>query len=239
MAVAVFDYALWSLSYPELKASVTPAVAGALFRRAGLFLNNTNASVVTDVETRLDLLNLIVSHLAALGGAGGGGNSGLVGRVTSATEGTVKVDVDAGPSTGSNAWWLQTQYGFQYWQATAPYRTMRYVPGPTPIMDPWAPRIAGIAIGGSGPVDALRTIYNTLGTSVVPANQIDGFLPLVQALNVRLVALGSLAVQYDPSDPIFVILTAFSDAITALEDDTPTPPSYQTPTTGALVALLA
>lgn len=137
MAVAVFDYELWRLSYPEL-ASVSAPLAGALFRRAGLFLNNTDGSIVTDVEIRLDLLNLIVAHLAALGGAGqAGGASGLVGRVTSATEGSVSVDVDAGPVSGSNAWWLQTTYGFQYWTATAQYRTMRYVPGPVPNMDPW------------------------------------------------------------------------------------------------------
>lgn len=138
MAVAVFDYALWSASYPELKASVDSTLAGALFRRATLFLNNTDGSPVSDVETRLDLLNLIVAHLASLGGAGGDGStSGLVGRVTDATEGSVSVSVDAGPSTSSNAWWLQTTYGFQYWTATASYRTMRYVPGPVPCMEPW------------------------------------------------------------------------------------------------------
>lgn len=138
MAIAVFDYELWAASYPELKASVTEPVAGALFRRATLFLNNTDVSIVTDVETRLDLLNLIVAHLAALGGAGQtDGASGLVGRVTSATEGSVSVEVDAGPSSAGSAWWLQTAYGFQYWTATASYRTMRYVPGPVPCMEPW------------------------------------------------------------------------------------------------------
>lgn len=138
MAVAVFDYALWSLSYPELKASVSEPLAGALFRRAQLFLNNTDGSPVTDVDTRLDLLNLIVAHLASLGGAGQtGGASGLVGRVTSATEGSVSVDVDAGPSNANSAWWLQTTYGFQYWTATANYRTMQYRPGPAPCMEPF------------------------------------------------------------------------------------------------------
>lgn len=136
MAGAVFDYALWSLSYPELSASVTEPVAGALFRRATLFLDNTDGSRVTGVERRLDLLNLIVAHLAALGGAGQeGGASGLVGRITSATEGSVSVDADAGPTSGSNAWWLQTTYGFQYWTATVSYRTMQYVPGPQPLFE--------------------------------------------------------------------------------------------------------
>lgn len=136
MAVAVFDYALWSASYPELQASVSEQLADALFRRATLFLNNTDASRVTDVETRLDLLNLIVAHLAALGGAGGDGSTGgLVGRVTRATEGSVSVEVDAGPSSAGSAWWLQTTYGFQYWTATAAYRTMQYVPGPQPVFE--------------------------------------------------------------------------------------------------------
>ena len=132
MAVADFDYALWSASYPEL-APVTELVAGALFRRATLFLNNTDGSPVSDVALRLDLLNLIVAHLASLGGAGQeGGASWLVGRVTSATEGSVSVKVDAGPSSAGSAFWLQTTYGFQYWTATAGYRTMHYVPGPQP-----------------------------------------------------------------------------------------------------------
>lgn len=134
--VATFDYALWAMSYPELASSVSEPFAKALFRRAGLFLNNTPSSIVTDVETRLDLLNLIVAHLASIGGAGQtGGASGLVGRVISATEGSVSVDVDAGPTSGSNAWWLQTAYGFQYWQATAQYRTMQYRPGPMPVFE--------------------------------------------------------------------------------------------------------
>lgn len=137
MAVAVFNYALWAASYPELAPAVSEPIATALFRRAGLFLNNTDGSVVTDVDQRLDLLNLIVAHLAAIGGAGQtGGASGLVGRVKSAKEGDVSVELDAGPSSGSSAWWMQTPYGFQYWTATAAYRTMRYVPGHVPQMDP-------------------------------------------------------------------------------------------------------
>lgn len=136
MAVAAFDYTLWATSYPELAAYVDETVAIALFRRAGLFLNNTDASIVTDVDYRLDLLNLIVAHLAALSGAGQtGGASGLVGRVKSAKEGDVSVELDAGPSSGSSAWWMQTPYGFQYWTATAAYRTMQYVPGPVPPME--------------------------------------------------------------------------------------------------------
>lgn len=130
--VAQFDYALWSAAYPELVVSVDATRAAALFRRATLMLDNTSASPVTDVDRRLDLLNMIVAHLAAIGGA-----SGLVGRITNAREGDVSVSVDAGPSSASSAFWMQTPYGFEYWTATANLRTMRYIPGPRPIMDPF------------------------------------------------------------------------------------------------------
>lgn len=134
--VAQFQYELWATAYPELATSVSSQLATALFRRATIMLNNTPTSPVADVDRRLDLLNMIVAHLAALGGAGqAGGASGLVGRVTNAREGDVSVSVDAGPSSASNAWWLQTSYGFEYWTATANLRTMRYVPGPRPIME--------------------------------------------------------------------------------------------------------
>lgn len=138
MAVAVFDYALWSATFPELQVAVTPEVAATLFRRACRMLNNTDTSIVADVDERLDLLNLVVAHLAAIGGLGqAGGATGLVGRVTNAKEGDVSVTVDAGPSSASSAWWLQTSYGFEYWTATAGYRTARYVPAAQPMMEPF------------------------------------------------------------------------------------------------------
>ena len=101
------------------------------FAEAGLYLDNTDASPVpynppSDV-TRLMLLNMITAHIAFLRKPGA---SPLVGRVSNATEGSVSVATDVGQQSASAQFWLQSPYGFSYWQATASYRTARYVPGP-------------------------------------------------------------------------------------------------------------
>ena len=55
--------------------------------------------------------------------------SPLVGRINNATEGSVTVGTDMGQVPFTAAWFLQTKYGAAFWQATAPFRTMQYVPG--------------------------------------------------------------------------------------------------------------
>ena len=150
MAVAVFDYGQWSLLYPELVPAVSEARANALFAQAGLFLDNTDCSPVQDVPTRLLYLDMIVAHLAAIGGALNGGTpTGIVGRISAATEGSVSVSADYGAVSGNAAYWLQTAYGAAYWQATAAYRTMQYVPGPQPYTGvPGAP-LGTLYVGGN------------------------------------------------------------------------------------------
>lgn len=137
MAIALFDYGAWSTLYPEL-ASVSEARAGLLFQQAGLYLDNTDASPVQDATRRLMLLNMVVAHLAVLGGAleAGGAPSGLVGRVTSASEGSVSVSVDAGVEPGSAGWFALTNYGYAFWAATKPYRTFAYRAVAQPNFDP-------------------------------------------------------------------------------------------------------
>jgi len=142
MPAAVFDYDTWALLYPELARSVDEPRAQALFDQGALlYLRNDDSSRVTDVPTRLALLNLLVAHMAALGGAGSAGGygspTGLVGQVTQATEGSVSVSVNPVAVSGTGAWYAQTQYGLQLWAALAPYRTMRYVPGPRPSFEPY------------------------------------------------------------------------------------------------------
>lgn len=138
MAVAVFSYSEWALDYPLLAPWVDEATATRFFARAELLLNNTDCSPVTDVNQRLLLLNMLVAHLALLNAAINGTlPSGLVGRVTGATEGSVTVSVDAGAMSGSQAWYAQTTPGYEYWQATAFYRNMRYVPGPVRNFEPY------------------------------------------------------------------------------------------------------
>lgn len=145
MAVAVFDYALWAARYPELAISVDASLAGAYFLEAGLYLDNSDCSPVVDVGTRLALLNMIVAHIARLNATiGGQAPSGLVGRISSATQGSVSVSVDGGPMSDAGAWFQQTTYGAAFWRASAAYRTMHYVPGAQPDMEPfyspWGPQ---------------------------------------------------------------------------------------------------
>lgn len=143
MAVVPFVYADWVAAYPEL-ASVTEPQAQAFFYRGGLILNNTDASIVTDITERTNLLYLLTAHIAALSpGLNKASAAGLVGRIVDAQEGTVKVGVqaDLGASAGA-AWYQQTQYGLLYWLATAPYRTARYV-APRPCCKPFSMRRGG------------------------------------------------------------------------------------------------
>jgi hypothetical protein len=126
MAIVKFDPDAFIARYPQFDA-VSAATLQAYFDEAGLYLNNTDASVVSDVQERGLLLNMLAAHIATLNATAATG--GLVGRVTSATEGSVTVTVDYGAVTNSQAWYAQTPYGANYWAATAKYRTMRYVRG--------------------------------------------------------------------------------------------------------------
>lgn len=135
MAVAAFDYAGWAARYPEF-GTIGPILAGEYFAEAGLYLNNTDGSVVRDVNVRRTLLYMITAHIAQLNAPKNGvAASDLVGRVNSASEGSVSVGAEY-QVPGSAAWFAQTKYGAAYWQATAQYRTMRYVAGVQPRFNP-------------------------------------------------------------------------------------------------------
>lgn len=137
--VVTFDYAVWIARYPEF-STVTEPVAQSYFDEATLYLNNTANSVVQDIAQRAVLLNMLTAHIAQMNAKNASGKlaSPLVGRIDSATEGSVSVHADMPGGTASAAWFQQTPYGAAYWQATARYRTMRYVPGPvTPIPFGW------------------------------------------------------------------------------------------------------
>jgi hypothetical protein len=139
VTVAVFSYAGWAARYPELVASTPEILAGELFAESGLYLDNTDGSVVASdavtYQPRLMLLNMLVAHLAALRAPD---RAGLVGRIASAGQGSVNVSVAMDAQPGSAAWYQQTPYGASYWNATAPYRTMRFVkPTNALAVPPW------------------------------------------------------------------------------------------------------
>jgi hypothetical protein len=139
--VVVFDYSAWALRYPELASSVTQPLAQQYFDEAQLYCDNTPCSPVQNLPQRAVLLNMLTAHIAALNAPfSGQASSPLVGRIGSATEGSVSVQTTLDMPAGSAQWFAQTKYGLAFWQATAQFRTMHYVPGPVPPIDPWAAR---------------------------------------------------------------------------------------------------
>jgi hypothetical protein len=139
MAIAVFNYGAWSARYPEFVGAVTPDAAALYFAEAGLYLDNTDGSIVQNVGQRLVLFNMLTAHIAALSGGlePGGAPSGIVGRISSASEGSVSVSSETGLMPGTAVWFQQTSYGLSYWQATKPYRSARYIPSTSRNLEPW------------------------------------------------------------------------------------------------------
>lgn len=135
MSVAVFNSAVFLGRYPEFTAAynANPALFAAMFAEAGLYLNNTDCSVVQDVNLRGVLLNMLTAHIAFIGGVlTADGQPKPVGMVTGASQGTVSAQFSY-PITqpGSGEWFAQSAYGIAFWQATTCYRGMHYSPQPT------------------------------------------------------------------------------------------------------------
>ncbi|MEI7410061.1 DUF4054 domain-containing protein [Pectobacterium aroidearum] len=136
MAIVVFDINAFRERYPEFD-TVSDTLLSAYFAEATVYLDNTDCSPVKDVDIRAVYLNMLVAHIAVLNsGVGGEKPSGLVGRVASASEGSVSVSTGEVPVSPASWWYLQTPYGAAYWSATAPYRTLQYVPGSSPSFYP-------------------------------------------------------------------------------------------------------
>ena len=73
---------------------------------------------------------MLTAHIAYLGGSLSADGQALpVGRVSSATEGAVIAQLEYGVP-GTQAWFIQTQYGAAFWQTTLSLRSFRYVTGP-------------------------------------------------------------------------------------------------------------
>jgi hypothetical protein len=134
-----FDYASWAALFPQFSPALTQQqVTTLILPLAQQYNRNDGGGPVCTAALQTQLLNLMVAHVAELlfGPDGSGKPAGLVGRITDATEGSVSVGAEF-PTTANNAWLLQTQFGAMWWQLTAAFRTMRYVPGPTRNFNPW------------------------------------------------------------------------------------------------------
>ena len=128
MAVAAFDSAVFLARYPEFGA-VPVLRLQSFFDEAGLYLDNTDNSPVSDALRRRTLLNMLTAHIAALNGAlSETGDAMPVGIVNSASEGSVSVSFESVFQPGTAGWYAQTQYGAAFWQATVNYRRFLYIP---------------------------------------------------------------------------------------------------------------
>lgn len=136
----VFNYATFIALFPEM-AGLSSAQAQAYFLQAGLYFANTTANPAFCDGNMEMLMYLVTAHIAMLRApkdangfvsSTGTAASPLVGRINSASEGSVSVGVELkGGGSPSEEFFTQTQYGIDFWQATAQYRTMRYAAQPT------------------------------------------------------------------------------------------------------------
>lgn len=128
--VQSFDYSKFVTRYPEL-ASLSEDLLKVYWTEAQIYHRNDGGGPVEHLGTQELLLFMVTAHIALRNAViNGQVPSSLVGRLNSASEGSVSVSVDLTALPGSAAFFTQTKYGFDYWQATASYRTMRYMPSP-------------------------------------------------------------------------------------------------------------
>lgn len=135
-----FDYAVWVARYPEFSA-VSEPLATAYFGEAGLYCENVTSNPAFPAGVLPTLLNMLTAHIAWLNAPrdanGNPASTGqpapnLVGRINSAAEGSVNVGLEwKGSGSPSEDWFTQTKYGAAFWQASAQFRTARYVAHPT------------------------------------------------------------------------------------------------------------
>lgn len=151
--VVTFDNAEWIAGFPEF-TNVGAPLGQRYFNRASFLCGNEACNPANRQPGMLaDLLYLLTSHIAWLNAprdaqgnpaATGSPASPIVGRISQATEGSVSVSTDMGDATAgspSQAWYLTTRYGAEYWYATAFVRTARYVAQPTVVVGPVYPGI--------------------------------------------------------------------------------------------------
>lgn len=161
----VFNFQTWTTMFPEF-ANCDPGAASGWFNRACALCSDTVRQVLassinappgtlnTPLQTALYLLTAHIGWLNAprdaLGNPTSGTGSGqppiaaqapaVVGRVSSASEGSVSAQLDYGAADAgspSQAWYVQTRYGAEYWALTSATRTMQYVPGPRRFFGPF------------------------------------------------------------------------------------------------------
>jgi hypothetical protein len=138
--IYTFSYSDWVGQFPMFAAVSAPQATG-FFNRATIIWANDGTGPVASAAQQETLLNLLTSHIAWLSAFrddnGMPSSTGTipppsaVGRVSNASEGSVSVALDMGDANAgspSQAWYMQTQFGSEFWAATAQFRTGLFVP---------------------------------------------------------------------------------------------------------------
>jgi hypothetical protein len=147
MAVVAFSFPQFIARFPAY-ATQDPNYLQALFNEAGLYVDNTDCSVICNVTLRAMILNLTLAHLLALYATVNGQTpSTIPGRISDATQGSVSVGATLDYPPGSAQWWASSVPGAAAYAALTPYRTARYFPGYVRNIDPLAPIFIGGAPG--------------------------------------------------------------------------------------------
>lgn len=149
--LVIFDYSKFAAMYPEL-SGVGSQLAQEYFDLACTLCRNDWRNPAAPFGYLDKLLYMATAHVTWLyaprgpdgqPAAAGAAASPLVGQVTSATEGSVSVQVAAAPMAGESAWWWnQTKYGAMFWAASTAFRRMQYFANPTmvaPAVYPYSP----------------------------------------------------------------------------------------------------
>jgi hypothetical protein len=129
--VVQFDPTRFAARYPEFSNppyNLQAATAQELFYDATIYLDNTCNSPVCDASVggeRERLLYMLTAHMAYLTGPG---SAQQVGVINNKSVGPVSVGYQIPNVPGTAAWFIQSKYGFAYWQGTAQYRLFRYRP---------------------------------------------------------------------------------------------------------------
>lgn len=139
--VVTFNYTNWAALFPQFSNLIQDQVTGPILTLAEQYNRNDGGGPVNDPCVATQLLNLMVAHVAQLlFGSTTQPLSPLVGRISDASEGSVSLGTEF-PTTPSNAWFLQTQFGAAWWQLSLPFRLGRYIPKITPqrqvVGGPW------------------------------------------------------------------------------------------------------
>lgn len=161
-AVVTFDNPTWVGMFPEFSA-VGATLGAGYFARASAICFNDASNPLYGLDGTGSILQtalyLLTSHIAWLNAprdangnpaATGQPASPIVGRINSAGEGSVNVGADMGDANAgspSQAWYLTTKYGAEYWSLLAPTRTAVYAARPTVVVQPF---FIGRGLGGFG-----------------------------------------------------------------------------------------